>query len=196
MESDKATLTLVAEKGGEIKILAEAGSTVPVGETACKIDTSKEGAPTKKESKAENKKQAEETPEKSKTETEKEEQPSREEKEHKTDHKEDTSHIKVSPVAKKLMEENNLSLEDIIAGLKRLGKKEVQAVIDHKTSGATEIKSTKTTEQSRDAERQKMSSLRRKLSERLVQVKNETAMLTIFNGNFIVSGLVCQVFDR
>lgn len=40
IESDKATLTLVADEGGKIEILAQEGDTVEVGSVACKIDTS------------------------------------------------------------------------------------------------------------------------------------------------------------
>ncbi|KPL11746.1 MAG: hypothetical protein AMS26_19615, partial [Bacteroides sp. SM23_62] len=40
VESDKATLPLIAEEAGKIKITAEAGETVPVGKVVCTIDTS------------------------------------------------------------------------------------------------------------------------------------------------------------
>ena len=40
IESDKATLTISADKAGKIKILVEAEQTVAVGEIACTIDTS------------------------------------------------------------------------------------------------------------------------------------------------------------
>ena len=77
-----------------------------------------------------------------------------------------------------MMEEHGLSVEDIIKGLKKLGKDEVSAVLNtadslSATPAAREI--------TRNEERMKMSVLRRKLSQRLVAVKNETAMLTTFN---------------
>ena len=78
------------------------------------------------------------------------------------------------------MKELDLSVEDVINGLKRIGKKEVEAVANlPKTSGSIPTISQK--EASRETDRERMSSLRRKLSERLVSVKNETAMLTTFN---------------
>ena len=40
VESDKATLPLIAEESGKIKIMAEVGETVTVGKVACTIDTS------------------------------------------------------------------------------------------------------------------------------------------------------------
>ena len=40
VESDKATLPLIAEESGKIKIMEESGSTVSVGTVACSIDTS------------------------------------------------------------------------------------------------------------------------------------------------------------
>ena len=79
-----------------------------------------------------------------------------------------------------MMKELDLSVEDVINGLKRIGKKEIEAVSNlPKASGASPIVPRK--EASRETDRERMSSLRRKLSERLVAVKNETAMLTTFN---------------
>jgi len=87
--------------------------------------------------------------------------------------------VKVTSVAKEMMKEHGLSVDDVIAGLKRLGKKEVEAVVNTPQSASAPVIFQK--EASRDIERQGMSSLRRKLSARLVSVKNETAMLTTFN---------------
>ena len=86
--------------------------------------------------------------------------------------------VKVSPVAARMMLDNDLSVEDIIGGLKRITKKEVQMVIAAPAAGIVKDRSTAV---SREENRQRMSSLRRKLAERLVAVKNETAMLTTFN---------------
>jgi len=43
IESEKATLTLVASESGKIEIIQAAGSTVAVGEIACTIDSEQEG---------------------------------------------------------------------------------------------------------------------------------------------------------
>ncbi|MDX1285163.1 MAG: dihydrolipoyllysine-residue succinyltransferase, partial [Draconibacterium sp.] len=86
--------------------------------------------------------------------------------------------VKVTALAKEMMKEHDLSVDDIINGLKRLGKKEVETVINAPQNSTTLITPK---EASREIDRQRMSSLRRKLSTRLVSVKNETAMLTTFN---------------
>ena len=93
---------------------------------------------------------------------------------------EDLSKVRVSPVAGKMMQEEGLEIKDIIAGLKRIGKKEVQLAAGMSGSGAPPIPSGDQ-EMSREEKREKMSNLRRKLSQRMVAVKNETAMLTTFN---------------
>jgi 2-oxoglutarate dehydrogenase E2 component (dihydrolipoamide succinyltransferase) len=88
--------------------------------------------------------------------------------------------VKVTSVAKEMMKELDLSVEDIISGLKRIGKKEVEAVAGlPKAESLAPVFIPKSA--SREVDRERMSSLRRKLSERLVAVKNETAMLTTFN---------------
>lgn len=166
IESDKATLTLIADEGGKVQIKAQEGDTVAVGSVACSIDTSfadeaKPASPkaeTKEEAPKQEAKASEAAPVKN------------------SDNFKD---VKISPVAKKLMEENQLSVDDVIAGLQRLSKKDIQAVVDNK--GNAPAVSAQTKEISRDAKRTKMTNLRKKLSARLVSVKNETAMLTTFN---------------
>jgi 2-oxoglutarate dehydrogenase E2 component (dihydrolipoamide succinyltransferase) len=163
VESDKATLPLIAEEAGKINIMAGEGETVPVGKVVCTIDTSvkpgtkattrppqEEAVLAKEESKAQLKGKPDEA----------------------------ASSVRISPVAARMMEENDLSVEDVVAGLKRVTKKEVQMVLDHSGSSSAPAG---VTAASRDEKRQKMSNLRRKLAERLVAVKNETAMLTTFN---------------
>jgi 2-oxoglutarate dehydrogenase E2 component (dihydrolipoamide succinyltransferase) len=88
--------------------------------------------------------------------------------------------VKITSVAREMMKEYGLSVDDVINGLKRLGKKEVEAVVKlpKEVSGAAVVQPKQI---SREVKREKMTSLRRKLSERLVAVKNETAMLTTFN---------------
>ena len=79
-----------------------------------------------------------------------------------------------------MIKEHGLSVDDILNGLKRLGKKEVEAVIN---SPLTEVENQPFQQKTvtREIDRKRMSSLQRKLSSRLVSVKNETAMLTTFN---------------
>jgi 2-oxoglutarate dehydrogenase E2 component (dihydrolipoamide succinyltransferase) len=195
VESDKATLPLIAEEAGKIKIMAGAGETVAVGKVVCTIDTSAKGSEGKAKG-SEGKAKASEEKEKASEEKAKTEEESGEvasaqpriptEKESSINLPRDRSvampgesSIRVSPVAAKMMEENGLSVEDVVAGLKRITKKEVQLVLDDQpgtVSGPAD-----TVVASREEKRQKMSNLRRKLAERLVAVKNETAMLTTFN---------------
>lgn len=166
VESDKATLTLIADEGGKIQIMAQEGDTVAVGSVACKIDTSFAGeastssAPKEAEKEAPAEKSAPVVTSK-------------------TTNSDTYKDVKISPVAKKLMEENHLSVDDVIAGIQRLSKKDIQAVVDNSGNQAAVPAQSKSI--SREAKRTKMTNLRKKLSARLVSVKNETAMLTTFN---------------
>ena len=158
IESDKATLPLVAEDTGKIKILVNTGQTIAVGTVLCTIDTASEGKVKKQSVAASPEPVPVEVKEVAKT------------------AKSDTAKVKVSPVAQKMMDEYNLSVDDIISGLKRITKNEVNAVLN---SPAPSVSASR--EATRDEDKKRMSSLRRKLSQRLVSVKNETAMLTTFN---------------
>ncbi len=168
VESDKATLTLVAEAGGKITLLALEGDTVPVGSVVCTIDTAAlplTGAP------------ATEIPDK---EPSGPPVPAASAALHPSG---PTSlpaaeAVKMTPTARRMMAGHGLSVEELIAGLKRIGKKEVEAVLQ---GIQIQPPSSSPAVLSRDVRRERMSLLRRKLSERLVAVKNETAMLTTFN---------------
>ncbi len=178
VESDKATLTIVATEAGKIEIKAEEGESVEVGSIVCTIDTSVAPAPA--DSNAE---KQEETSAKENVPAKKEEvkeQPEKTEAPKEVKSSEEYDKVKVTSVAKEMMKEHNLSVDDVINGLKRLGKKEVEVSLNAPAEGLT-TPQVRTREASREIERQRMSSLRRKLSERLVAVKNETAMLTTFN---------------
>lgn len=172
IESDKATLTITAPEGGKISLKTEAGDLVPVGQVVCTIDTSV--APVRKKEVAKDK-------EDTKTEAKAEADVKTGEKQvAKVTSSEIYEKVKITSVAKEMMKEHQLSVEDVINGLKRLGKQEINAVLNlGETAEASAALPRK--EASREVNREKMSSLRRKLSERLVSVKNETAMLTTFN---------------
>lgn len=171
IESDKATLPLMAEESGTIEIIAPAGETIQVGAIACKIDESTKAPKQKAESKPKEEKTVESV---QKAEPKKSEQKQTAPVEKPDEYK----NVKISPVAQKLMNENNINVDDVIQGLKRIGKAEIEQLISQK-SNQTNIDENKPA--SRDIERKKMTQLRKKLSERLVSVKNETAMLTTFN---------------
>ncbi|HEY4787775.1 MAG TPA: 2-oxo acid dehydrogenase subunit E2, partial [Bacteroidales bacterium] len=170
IESDKATLPLIAPDNGQIKMMIQSGETVKIGAVACTIDTTvarptngKPQTTTVKppEIKAKNENLTVQTAsvEKPITTSEK------------------IKAVKISPIAQKIMEEHGLTSNDILNGLNRISKNEVEAVIELKNQGISTLQ----IEKHRDEDRKKMSPLRKKLSERLVAVKNQTAMLTTFN---------------
>ncbi|NNF01226.1 MAG: 2-oxoglutarate dehydrogenase complex dihydrolipoyllysine-residue succinyltransferase, partial [Bacteroidia bacterium] len=90
-----------------------------------------------------------------------------------------------SVAAKKIIEEKGLDINTIGASGKdgRITKQDVLAAIKSGTTsnGRSTPGLSSSSIRSRDTERSKMSMLRRKVSQRLVAVKNETAMLTTFN---------------
>ncbi|WP_320112201.1 2-oxoglutarate dehydrogenase complex dihydrolipoyllysine-residue succinyltransferase [Draconibacterium orientale] len=177
VESDKATLTIVASEGGKIEIKAEEGEAVEVGAVVCTIDTSVE-APAAESSQSQS--QSQSTDKEPATSTKDQESSIKDQESSIGDPVSSTENdkVKVTSVAKEMMKEHGLSVDDVINGLKRLGKKEVEAVVNAPQATAATIPQKEAT---RDEKRERMSSLRRKLSARLVSVKNETAMLTTFN---------------
>lgn len=188
IESDKASLPLIAEDSGQISLKAKEGDTVSVGDVVATIDTDKQGESggKPKEKEDDKKERQKDTEEKEEEKSEKKaQQPEKESAEKSKEQEsgkqktesEEYKDVKVSPVAKKMMDEHHFSVEDIIKGLQRIGKNEVQAVIDGKNGQ----QGTPAKEAGREVNRSKMSQLRRNLSKRLVAVKNETAMLTTFN---------------
>lgn len=168
IDSDKATLELPAEFAGTIELLVEEGETVEVGQIVCKIDTSArapEGAP-KKEEKVE-----EAAPKK-------EEAPKQEKAAPAKPVAIDNS-VKATPVAKEMMQQNNIS-GNAIKGSGNNGKI-TKADIEAYISGGIDTSYIQGWGGTRMESREKMSMLRRKVAERLVSVKNDTAMLTTFN---------------
>jgi len=175
IDSDKATLELTATASGTISLKAEEGDTVEVGQIVAEIDTSAkapEGAKKEEPKQEKPKEDQQNTSEEkaSKESTDKEDKSSKE-----------TSHAAghPSPSAKKLMNENNISSKNI-SGTGKGGRITKQDVVDAMSAGIS-ADSAQGWGGTRDSKREKMSSLRRKVAERLVSVKNETAMLTTFN---------------
>jgi 2-oxoglutarate dehydrogenase E2 component (dihydrolipoamide succinyltransferase) len=172
VDSDKATLELPAEQSGIITLKAAEGDVVKVGQVVCLIDTSAarpEGsfAPTVKV----------ETPvvEAPKAVESKTVAPSPNPVNEKTSYASGTPSI----AAAKIMAENNVPANKVAASGKdgRITKQDVIAAMSAGISADAVQGWGGTREQSRE----KMSMLRRKIAERLVSVKNETAMLTTFN---------------
>jgi len=159
VDSDKATLELPAEASGTITLKAEEGDAVEVGAIVCLIDTSAskpEGgeASEKAEKKEEAPKKEEVKPVASETKTYATGTP--------------------SPAAKKILDEKGIDAVSV-SGSGRDGRITKEDAVNAIPSMGTP------TGGSRGTSRSKMSMLRRKVAERLVEAKNTTAMLTTFN---------------
>lgn len=180
IDSDKATLPVAAEADGKIKIIANEGDTVEVGSVIATIDTDAVGTIQKKDKPKVEESVVQKEPAKA------------------TDNKADAVESKqpaaksnidltISPLARKLMETENVSEQQLIDFFKsnRVSKKDVEFYLNEKdqvssTTGGN-IPGASAWTGSRNKETKKMSMLRKKLAQRLVSVKNETAMLTTFN---------------
>ena len=154
IDSDKATLELPAEQSGVITLKADEGDVVQVGQVVCHIDTSAKGSP-KETSASKPVEIAEDKKELS--------QPIV-----------DTKSDVLSPAARKIAEEKNIDINQI-TGTGKAGRITKQDVLLGKPAMGNFNNS------NRSESRNKLSMLRRKVAERLVTVKNETAMLTTFN---------------
>ncbi len=166
IDSDKATLTLNAEAAGVIKIKAKEGETIAVGTTICSIDTSAQPAE-KKEGKKEPAKK-ESVSQESNT----KKQPS--EQVNGTSVKENYTKGIPSVAAEKIMREKGLSSSQITPTGKG-GRITKADVLEPVPTTATPSPG------GRNEHREKMTMLRKRVAERLVSVKKETAMLTTFN---------------
>ncbi len=161
VDSDKATLDLPAQESGIITLKAQEGDTVLVGNIVCLIDTSG-----KKVSKKNNdvKPPVDTQKENSKV------------VENKSENTENTSHLGVpSPAARKILDDKGVNYENV-KGTGKGGRISKEDAL--KTLPRVDIDSIS---KDRKVDTSKMSLLRRKLSQRLVAVKNQTAMLTTFN---------------
>ena len=157
VDSDKATLELPAETSGTISLKAEEGDAVAVGSVVCLIDT--EGKPLGGESSSSA--QVEKNP---------------------VVNTQPTPIVKssyatgtASIAAKKIISEKGIDIDSLI-GSGRDGRITKDDAVKAVAAMGSAPKGA-----NRDEERKKLSMLRRKVAERLVAVKNETAMLTTFN---------------
>ena len=175
IESDKATLSLTAAAAGQLSILVNEGERVAVGTVVCTVDSEGQNQATQDDSILLNKKEAAQ-PVKAKVETAPIAPPLVPPTE-KAVSVEENHQIKLTPAAKAVMDEASLSMEDLLTGLRRISRKDVETVLAFKNNTSFTAKE----EVTREEDRLTMSALRRKLSQRLVTVKNETAMLTTFN---------------
>ncbi|SDG62194.1 2-oxoglutarate dehydrogenase complex dihydrolipoyllysine-residue succinyltransferase [Winogradskyella thalassocola] len=159
VDSDKATLELPAEASGTITLKAEEGDAVAVGAVVCLIDTSAakpEGgeAPVKEEKK--------------------EESPVKEVSKPVAEASKTYATGTASPAAKKVLAEKGIDASTV-SGTGKDGRITQDDAVKAVPSMGTPTGGNRGTTHS------KMSMLRRKVAERLVEAKNTTAMLTTFN---------------
>lgn len=169
VDSDKATLTVSAEAAGILKILVHAGETVKIASVIGTIDTSAAPAEKPEQAKPDTKPEPIAAPEPVKS------KPAEEAKPLASQH---DKALHITPLARKLMEEKNLSDADVLNHI-RITRKDIDEV-----KPAVEkpvLQPVTGWGGTREQERKKLSTLRLKLADRLVSVKNQTAMLTTFN---------------
>lgn len=176
VDSDKATLELPAEESGIITLKAAEGDVVKVGQVVCLIDTSAArpagtAAPAPAATPAQ---EAPAAPVAAPLAAAAAPAPN-------PDPVKPASYAagSASPAAAKMLKENNINTAQIKASGKdgRITKQDVIAAM----SAGFSTEAAQGWGGTREQRREKMSMLRRKIAERLVSVKNETAMLTTFN---------------
>ncbi len=178
LESDKATFELPAEKAGILKIVAQEGDTLEIGAVVATIEEGGAPAGDKKEDKQE----------------EREAEGATQETESKAAaHSSDGNTYAsgtASPAAAKILREKGIDAASVNGTGKdgRITKEDAEKAEPPKAKtpepakpAASTAEAPKTIGDSRNERREKMSSLRKTISKRLVAVKNETAMLTTFN---------------
>jgi len=161
IDSDKATLSIISEHSGKIHFLVEEGDTIPVASVIATLDTDfvkviSESAPLQTDL------------------LRSLDSPSVEVENARSIDKT----IETTPLAQRIMDAENVSSKEVEQYLqnKKITKEIVTEFLNHKNES-----NLMNVTNSRIQERQKLSPLRQKLAQRLVSVKNETAMLTTFN---------------
>ncbi|SFC48498.1 2-oxoglutarate dehydrogenase E2 component (dihydrolipoamide succinyltransferase) [Parapedobacter composti] len=181
LESDKATFELPAEKAGILRIVAQEGDTLSIGALVATIE---EGAAPAGNGDKQADKPA--SPQEDKAQTAGKPEPATDADGEGSNYATGTA----SPAAAKIIREKNLDPASIQGTGKdgRITKEDAEKAEAPKAQPASTAKpasdktaAPKTTPGSRNERREKMSSLRKTISRRLVAVKNETAMLTTFN---------------
>jgi len=167
LESEKATFEINAEQAGTIKIVAQEGDTLKIGDLVCSIDTeaqNPEGAPA-----AEKAAPAAEAKTEAKPETKTETKPATAAA--------PATDVKATPVAAAIIADKKVDVKSVSAtgSNGRIMKQDVlQALSNPGRKPGVELFN-------RNDRPEKMSNLRKTISRRLVEAKNTTAMLTTFN---------------
>lgn len=165
VDSDKATLELPAEESGIITLKAEEGDTVAVGQVVCLIDTSA--------AKPSGEAKAAEVP--NKEEPKAQEKPAETSKPAAPAPSTNYATGTPSPAARKILDEKGISASTV-SGTGKNGR-----ITKEDAVKAQAVSMGTPTGGSRNSQTSKLSMLRRKVAERLVSAKNQTAMLTTFN---------------
>jgi 2-oxoglutarate dehydrogenase E2 component (dihydrolipoamide succinyltransferase) len=167
IESDKATFELTAEATGILRIVAQAGSTLKIGDLICKIEVTETATATSTS-----------TTSQPTTETAK------------SSYTESYAKGHPSPSASKILAEKGIEPKDVegtgVGG--RITKedalkaeKKAEQIATPKQETKKEMPQVAKVAGERNQRKEKMTSLRKTIAKRLVAVKNETAMLTTFN---------------
>ena len=160
LESEKATFEINAENAGILKIIAAEGDTLKIGDIACSIDTSAakpEGKTTPVAKTTEIKKETTAAPATANVPT--------------------GADIKTTPVAAAIIADKKVDIKTVVASGSngRIIKQDVlEAINNPGRKPGVELFG-------RNSRTEKMSNLRKTISRRLVEAKNNTAMLTTFN---------------
>jgi len=206
IDSDKATLTINADAAGKLKIIIDEGSTIEPGKVIGQIDTSVQEEPKNIDDKASDKAEEGSAGKENSDNnlSDKKEEVSKDSKDEAgvVSHKKDAdlsaksgvnasdAGFTISPQAQKLMDDMDVDIDKVLGNPdnKRITKKDLLMAIASYNAKAKETPVTEPTAEmpaqwkgTRDVEKVKMTTLRKKIAERLVAVKNETAMLTTFN---------------
>jgi 2-oxoglutarate dehydrogenase E2 component (dihydrolipoamide succinyltransferase) len=156
IESEKATFEINAEQAGLLKIIANEGDTLGIGDVVCSIDDKAERpADLPKEVKEEKPAKAAKAPEAAPAKAD----------------------VKASPVAAAIIADKKVDTKGIAAsgtGGKILKQDVLDAISNPGIKPGVELFS-------RNERKEKMTQLRKTVSRRLVEAKNTTAMLTTFN---------------
>jgi 2-oxoglutarate dehydrogenase E2 component (dihydrolipoamide succinyltransferase) len=163
IDSDKATLSLTTDHAGIINILVAEGIKTAVGDLVCTIDTEKTSSVIKEQPKiiAEAQTISKVVDTKTNTITDA------------SDHK-----ILITPVAQNMIREHHLDVNEIMKEkMSRITKSDVAEFLTKKQTGTPDLSK----KFSREIIKKELTPLRKKLSERLVQFHNQTAMLTTYN---------------
>lgn len=180
LETDKATVEVVAEAAGKIEVVEKEGAEVKVGQVIAKIDTEAKGASPSKETKPGVELASQNTAESQAVDS--------------APAASSPTDMPLSPAANRLIREHGLDPSQIAASGKggRLtkgdiltymegGKGQAQQAAVKQAPQPLKIAQPQPDNGDRQERRQPMSMLRRKIAERLVSAQQNAALLTTFN---------------